>query len=189
MPQVSLKITTTEVENFARNLGKLAIAIEEHLQEREKQAVLKAARDVFLQRVDVIDEKVDERVYLAHGGGALILLLNNVYLRHIKGDVSEGPRRDGRSGPVVSRLKGTVPRSFFLKRGRSHGGALYDLGKPIPAQRLGRTANPIRTGGPDLTHRIPNRQTFAQDVLNAISASPAVRRSVREGFRKAFSNV
>ena len=189
MPAVSANINVKSVENFIRNIGHLAIAIEDHVQNRERQAILRIARQVFISRIDVIDPKAQERVYFARGGGALILLLNRVYIRHIRDDVSEGPARDRRGGPVVSRIKGgTIKRSFFLKRGRSHGKS-FDIGRSLPVQRLGQSANPITTGGPDLTHPIPNRHAFAEDVLRAIAASPNVRVSIRRGFAQVFSNA
>lgn len=190
MVAVRAQVNATQVENFVRNVGRLAVAIEEHVQQRERQAILRVAREVFVRRIDVVDDKANERVYLSKSGGALIMLLNNVYIRHIRGDVSEGPSRDGRGGPVVSRIKGTVPRSFFLRRGRNPYTRIpFDLTIPIPAQRLGNTPNPIRVGGPDLTEPIPDRSTLAVDVLNAIAASGAVRVSIRRGFAQVFSNV
>lgn len=189
MPAVSANVNVRSVEEFVRNVGRLAIAIEDHVQDRERQAILRVAREVFVRRIDVVPEKAAERVYLARGGGALLLLLNAIYIRHIRGDVSEGPARDRRGGPVVSKTKGgSIPRSFFLRRGRSRG-TTFDISGPLPAQRLGSSANPITTGGPDLTQAIPNRHTLAVDVLSAIAASGAVRTAIRRGFAEVFSNV
>ena len=190
MVAVSANINVNSVENFVRNIGRLAVAIEDHVQQRERDAILRIARQVFVSRIDVVDEKVKERVYISRSGGALVLLLNDVYIRHIRGDVSEGPSRDGRGGPVVSRIKGTVPRSFFLKRGRNpYTRIAFDLTIPIPAQRLGGTANPITVGGRHLTEPIPDRSTLAREILTAIAASGAVRVSIRRGFAQVFSNV